>query len=69
MRGDLQDSAACVLSSTCIIGKNYMAYNGDSFRHYIRNYWYEVGTEFDNCGTKLVENSTKYNLEVIKYRP
>ena len=31
--------------------------------------WNEVGTKFDDCGTKLVEFSTKYNPEVIKYRP
>ena len=47
----------------------YMAYHGDLFRHYIRNYWHEVGTKFDDCGTKFVEISTKYNPEVIKYRP
>ena len=41
----------------------------DFSRHYFRNYWYEVGTEFDDCGTKFVEISTKYNPEVIKYRP
>ena len=47
----------------------YMEYNRDLLRHYIRNYWGEVGTKFDDCGTKLVEISTKYNPEVIKYTP
>jgi len=46
-----------------------MEYNGDLFRHYIRNYWDEVGTWFVDCGAKLVEISTKYIPEVIKYRP
>ena len=23
----------------------YMEYSGDIFRHYIRNYWYEVGAD------------------------
>jgi len=36
--------------------KPYMEYNGNLFRHYIRNYWYEVGTKFDDRGTKFVEN-------------
>jgi len=44
-----------------------MEYNGDLLRHYIRNYWYEVGMKFDDCGTKLVEHFTQYNPEVIKY--
>jgi len=46
-----------------------MEYNGNTFRHYICNYWYEVGTKFDDCGTKFVELSTKYNPEVSKYTP
>ena len=45
----------------------YMEYNGDLFHHYIRNYWHEVGTKFDDGGTKFVEISTKHNPEVIKY--
>ena len=28
-----------------------------------------IGTKFDNYGTKIVELSTKYNPEVIKYIP
>jgi len=47
----------------------YMEYNGDLFRHYIRSYWYGVGTKVDDCGTESVEISTKYNPDVIKYRP
>jgi len=47
----------------------YMEYNEDLFRHYIRNYWHEGGTKFDDCGTTFVEISPKYNPEVIKYRP
>jgi len=34
-------------------------------RHYIRNYWYEVGTEFDECGTNFDELGTKDIPEVI----
>ena len=50
-------------------GLNYMEYNGDLSRHSIRNYWHEVGTKFDDCGTNFVETSTKYNPEVIKHTP
>jgi len=49
--------------------RNYMEYHGDLVSHYICNYWYEVGTKFDNCGTTFVELGTKYNPEVIKYLP
>jgi len=28
-----------------------------------------IGTKFDDCGTKFVEHSTKYNSEVVRYRP
>ena len=48
-------------------GIAYMDYNGDRFRHYICNYWYEVGTKFDDCGTEFDEPGKKYNPEVIKY--
>jgi len=47
---------------------SYMEYNGDLFRHYIRNYRYEVGMKFDDCATKFVETLKKYNPEIIKYR-
>ena len=33
-------------------------YYGDLFRRFINNYWHEVGMQFDDCGTKLVENFT-----------
>jgi len=46
-----------------------MEYNGDLFRHYIRSYWDEVGTQFDDRGAKFVNFFTKYSPEVIKYRP
>ena len=46
-----------------------MEQNGDIFRRYIINYWYEIGTKFDDCGTKCDELGTKYNPERIKYRP
>jgi len=45
-----------------------MEYNGDVVCHHIRNYWYEVGTKFDDCGMKFVEISMKYHLEMIKYK-
>ena len=35
-----------------------MEYDGDLFRHYIRNSWYEVGTKFDDCGMKFDELGT-----------
>jgi len=47
---------------------SYIEHNGNLF-HKICNYWYEVGTKFDDCDTTFVEFSTKYNPEVIKYRP
>ena len=37
--------------------------------HSLFKYWDEVGTKFDACGTTFIENSTKYNPEVINYRP
>jgi len=46
-----------------------MEYKGDLSRHYIRNYWDEVGTKFDDRGTQFVAFCTKYNPEIIKYRP
>ena len=46
-----------------------MEYHGDLVRHSIRNDWYELGTKFDVCGTMFVELGTKYNREVIEYRP
>jgi len=62
-------AAPAALAALELNRSGYMAYNGDLFRHYIRNYWYEVWTKFDDCGTKFVEPSTKYNPEVIKYTP
>ena len=46
-----------------------MEYHGDLVRHSLRNYWYKVGTKFDDCGTKFDKLGTKYNPEVIKYTP
>ena len=46
-----------------------MEYNGDLLRHYIRNSRNEVGTKVDDCGIKFVGIYTKYNPEVIKYKP
>ena len=37
--------------------------------YYFRNYWCGVGAKFDDCSTKLVDFVTKYNAEIIKYRP
>jgi len=42
---------------------------GTFFRQHLCNYWYEVGTKFDEGGTKFDELGTKYNPEVIKYIP
>jgi len=49
--------------------KFYIEYHGDLVRHSLLKYWYEVGTKFDDCGTKFIENSTEYIPEVIKGRP
>ena len=44
-----------------------MEYHGDLLRHYIRNYWYEVGTKLDDVGTKVDDLDTKFSPKVIKY--
>ena len=41
-----------------------MEYNGYLSRNSILNYWYEVGTQFVDCGTKFDELGRKYNPEV-----
>ena len=46
-----------------------MEYHGDLDRHSLLKYWYEVGTKFDDCGTKFAKLDPKYNPEVIKYTP
>jgi len=39
---------------------SYMEYNGDLFRHYIRNYWYEVGSEDICCLHRNLRNLEGY---------
>jgi len=45
---------------------NYMEYHGDLVRHSLLKYWYEVGTKFDDCGTKFYKLGRTYNPEVIE---
>jgi len=48
---------------------HYIEYYGDHVRHSICNYWYEDGAKFDGGVLNFDELGTKYNPEVIKYRP
>jgi len=47
----------------------YIEYHRDLVRHSSRNYWYEIGTKFDESGNLFDEPGAKYNPERIKYRP
>ena len=42
---------------------------GDLVLHALLNYWCEVATKFHDCGTTCDGFGTKYNPEVIGYRP
>ena len=46
-----------------------MEYHGDLVRDSLLEDWYEIGSKFDDCGAKFVELGTKYNPEIIKYKP
>jgi len=37
----------------------YMEYHGDPVSHSERSYYCEVGTKFDDCGTKFAGGGTK----------
>ena len=63
------DQLPPTLGGGSIMNKGYMEYHSDFVRHSLLNDWCEAGTKFEDCGTTCDELGTKYNSEVIKYRP